>query len=132
MSVAVTMLEGKRETPAQANSPLHLDSERWQQLQALAADLVTVDLLNFFDANPHTYMTLPDIAARIGRRESQVLPYLGRLVEAGILDAVPVLDLVVYQLNPSGQVRRLVNHFVIWFGESFFWGRQILNPPPGL
>jgi hypothetical protein len=109
---------------------LHTDAEQWKNLLQLTTDLVTVDLLSFFNANPYACVTPADLALCIGRQESQLPLYLNRLVDAQILEAVPVLDLVVYQLVSHEEIRRLVQHFVIWFGESFFWGRGTLTPPP--
>jgi hypothetical protein len=113
-----------------AVSALDPDAAEWQDLYQLTSDLVTLDLLCFFNANPYACVTSTDVALCIGRHESQVHPSLDRLVEAQILDSIPVLDLLVYQLADRDEVRRLVKHFVIWFGESFFWGRRTLRPPP--
>jgi hypothetical protein len=113
-----------------AISALDPDAAEWQNLYQLTTDLVTLDLLSFFNANPYACVTSTDVALCIGRHERQVRPSLDRLAEAQILDAIPVLDLLVYQLASRDEIRRLVKHFVMWFGESFFWGRRMLRPPP--
>ncbi len=108
------------------------DAEQWHALRQLTTDLVTLDLLCFFNANPYACVTLGDVALCIGRSAGQVRPFLSRLVDAQVLNAIPVLDLLVYQLADGEELRRQVQHFVIWFGESFNWGRGLLRRPPAL
>jgi len=99
----------------------------WGKISDLVSDLVGVDLVTFFVRNPYTCDSAEGLAVRIGRRADRIRPVLDGLAGAGLLHAVDLGDLRVYELTPDPYRRQTLQQYAAWLGEGYHWARMVMD-----
>lgn len=99
----------------------------WGKISELVSDLVVVDLVTFFVRNPYTCDSAESLAVRVGRRADRVRPVLDGLAEAGLLHAVDLGDLPVYELTSDPHRRQTLQQYVAWLQEGYHWARMVMD-----
>ena len=99
----------------------------WAKISDLVSSLVGVDLVTFFVQNPYTCDSAEGVAVRIGRRVERIQPVLDGLAEAGLLYAVDLGDLRVYELTSDPHRRQTLQQYVAWLQEGYHWARMVMD-----
>lgn len=99
----------------------------WAKISDLVSDLTGVDLVAFFVRNPYTCDSAEGIAVHIGRRPDRIRPVLDGLAEAGLLNAVDLSGLRVYELTSDPHWRQTLQQYVAWLEEGYHWARMVMD-----
>jgi hypothetical protein len=99
----------------------------WGTISRLISDLSGVDLITFFVQNPYACDAAENLAVRIGRRPRDVLPVLNELVQAGLLRAVDLPGIRVYELTSDAHQRQTLQQYVSWMQEGYHWARMVMD-----
>ena len=99
----------------------------WGTITGLVSDLVGVDIVTFFVQNPYVCDSVQSIAVRLGRQTTQIAPVLERLTDAGLLQAVDLGELRVYELTDNPDRRQTLQQYVMWLREGFHWARMVMD-----
>ncbi len=99
----------------------------WHTVSQLISDLPGVDIATLFVQNPYTCDSAEGLAGRIGRQVSQVRAVLDGLAQAGLLQAIDLGDLRVYELTDDLHCRQTLQQYVIWLREGYHWTRMALD-----
>ena len=99
----------------------------WGKISDLVSDLTGVDLVAFFVRNPYTCDSAEGIGVRIGRRADRIRPVLDGLAEAGLLNAVDLEGLRVYELTADPHHRQTLQQYVAWLEEGYHWTRMVMD-----
>jgi hypothetical protein len=99
----------------------------WGTISGIASDLAGVDIVTFFVQNPYTCDSAESLGVRIGRRPGQIEPVLDGLAEAGLLQAMDLGDVRVYELTHHPDRRQTLQQYVAWLQEGFHWARMVLD-----
>jgi hypothetical protein len=99
----------------------------WGTISRLISDLYAVDVITFFVQNPYTCDSLESLAVRIGRRPGDIRPILDELARAGLLRAIDLRDVRVYELTGDPHQRQTMQQYVSWLQEGYHWARMVLD-----
>jgi hypothetical protein len=99
----------------------------WSTISRLISDLSGVDVVTFFVQNPYTCDTADSLGVRIGRKGRQILPVLEGLAAAGLLNAVDLGDVRVYELTADAHKRQTLQQYVAWLQEGYHWARMVMD-----
>jgi hypothetical protein len=99
----------------------------WGTISNMASDLAGVDIVTFFVQNPYACDSAENLAVHIGRRAGQIEPILEGLAEVGLLHAVDLGDVRVYELTDHPDQRQTLQQYVAWLQEGFHWARMVLD-----
>ena len=99
----------------------------WSTISRLISDLSGVDIITFFVQNPYTCDSAESLAVRIGRKGRYLVPVLEGLTQAGLLHAVDLGDLRVYELTDDPYQRQTLQQYVAWLQEGYHWARMVMD-----
>ncbi len=85
-----------------------VDFEALAFIERLGRSLLKLDLLRFFNRNPHFRDTSAGIALRVGREKEAVALELYDLYLLGVLEREEVDNTYVYYLNPDKGIQELL------------------------
>jgi hypothetical protein len=99
----------------------------WGAISSAVSDLTGVDIVTFFVRNPYTCDSAESLAVRIGRRPAQIQPVLDSLAQAGLLHAVDLGNVRVYELTDDPHRRQTLQQYVSWLQEGYHWARMVME-----
>jgi hypothetical protein len=99
----------------------------WGTISDLVSDLSGVDLVTFFVQNPYTCDSADNLAVQIGRRASLIEPVLDGLAREGLLRAVDLDGVRVYELTDDPHKRQTLQQYVSWLQEGYHWARMVMD-----
>jgi hypothetical protein len=99
----------------------------WGTISRLISGLSGVDIVTFFVQNPYACDSAESLAVRIGRRARELRPILDGLAEAGLLQAVDLPDVRVYELSSDPHKRQTLQQYVAWLQEGYHWARMVMD-----
>jgi hypothetical protein len=99
----------------------------WSTISRLISDLSGVDIITFFVQNPYTCDSADSLGVRIGRKGRYIVPVLEGLAEAGLLHAVDLGDVRVYELTDDAHKRQTLQQYVAWLQEGYHWARMVMD-----
>jgi hypothetical protein len=99
----------------------------WGTISKLASGLAGVDIITFFVQNPYACDSAESLGVRIGRRAKQIEPVLTGLAEEGLLHAVDLGDVCVYELTADPHKRQTLQQYVAWLQEGYHWARMVMD-----
>jgi hypothetical protein len=102
-------------------------TDLWGTISGLISGLSELDVITFFVQNPYTCDSVESLAARIGRRPRDIAPVLDGLVREGLLNAVDLPGVRVYELTDDAKQRQTLQQYVCWLQEGYHWARMVLD-----
>lgn len=102
----------------------------WRMIDQVVSGLAGVDVVTFFVRNPYTCDSAESVAVRIGYQVAQVEPVLKELAEAGLLNALDLGNLWIYELTDDSHRRQILQQYVSWLQEGYHWARLAMDQPP--
>ena len=90
------------------------------------------DLVRFLRENPNTADTAENIAKYIGRNAATVEPEIKELVDSQIMLTKTLAGMPVYSLTSDGQVRDLLDRFIVACEDRHFRVKVIYHIVRGM
>lgn len=72
-----------------------------EELDQVLQSIIRIELLTFFQANPHTRDTVEGLALRLHRAQYQVEMALNTLCAIGLLEVAGTKNITIYRLSNS-------------------------------
>jgi len=99
----------------------------WRSIEEAVVGLAGADAITFFVLNPYACDSAEGLSLRIGHPLSRLKPALDRLVERGLLNAVELGDVRVYELTRDPCRRQTLQQYVFWLREGYHWARMVMD-----
>jgi hypothetical protein len=97
-----------------------MDSRLLDFIKNKVNSFIKWDLVRFFYDNPHTTDSVENIAKYAGRNAATVQVELEELVESGVIEMQLVEGLPVYSLVSDGEMRQLIEKFILACEDRHF------------
>jgi len=89
-----------------------------EELNPVLQSVVRIELLAFFQANPHTWDTVEGLALRLHRPRYRVEAAAQTLSDLGVLERSGTKNVIIYRLRNGDLIRRYFQQKLVKVSES--------------